>query len=791
MGNTPRFLTALAFNATSGANSFARFTVKLVHVRAADLTTNFINNYGGYAPTTVHYSDYSVSGATAGWKTIPFNTPFLYNGKDNLLIEISSGSPGNDTTSVMTRRTSESGWRRVLYADYEGAATGSRQSYRNTMQFTYNDSTFYTISGTIKDVYGTPVSGVSLDGLPYPLITDTNGFYSFVVPQGWSGTVMPRVGNYVFAPGAFEYSAVSANHSGRDYTAYSTVGVETKTASATYSSGDIPTDSSFTNLPGTSRSPGSLAVPLPSDAIITGTDVTYKMTAQNGARMNEQISWLRCTSSVGIGERGMTWGVGVSTNGGTYTYARTNLDIANAVRGGGNVNFELHAGRTRSASGHTGVSTYNSKVDNNTWILTVKYIQMSLLPGITISPRDLEITEGETGQFGVSLGKAPTSNVTLNVQRVSGSTNIVVQSGASLTFTPSNWNTDQMVTIYASQDANWTNDVATFRCVDPSGRYADSPLITVTELDIDIDPSRILPFSENFDDAGKASTVGALNGQHGWIAGQGATIVANAGIDNSKALRLASGYAEHDFVNGSNVVALSVWSKPAAAEDDPGTPPEDVTAVFWVDSNNFVRVYNGNTVVTLPIAVDTNAYNHFQAWVNYDANTWRLDINGTTAFEAYATYANNATFSRIRLEQGTAEPAYFDNIQISSALPPPVEQTPFQQWLIENEMDPDACETDLCASGTHSLYEAYIAGIDPLDAEARFEIKQTSMAAGDNITLQWQGVTGRIYNVYWSSNLLHGAGFQLIASNLPYTAASYTNTMTNGQGYYRITVQRE
>jgi hypothetical protein len=196
-------------------------------------------------------------------------------------------------------------------------------------------------------------------------------------------------------------------------------------------------------------------------------------------------------------------------------------------------------------------------------------------------------------------------------------------------------------------------------------------------------------------------------------------------------------------------------------------------------------------VVTLPIAVATNAYNHFQAWVNYDANTWRLDINGTTAFQDYATYANNATFSRIRLEQGTAEPAYFDNIQISSALPPPVEQTPFQQWLIENGQDPNAPETDLCASGVHTLREAFIAGIDPADPAARFEIQQSSIATGGDIVLQWPGVEGRRYNVYWSSNLLHGTGFQLIASNLPYTAASVTNTMTNGQGFYRITVQRE
>jgi hypothetical protein len=291
------------------------------------------------------------------------------------------------------------------------------------------------------------------------------------------------------------------------------------------------------------------------------------------------------------------------------------------------------------------------------------------LPPISVSPQDLSITEGQTGPFHVSLPHAPDSNVTVSVQRVTGSTNIVVQSGASLVFTPANGTNAMAVTILAGLDANWTNDVATFRCIETSDRYADSAIVTVTELDIDTDPSLILPFSENFDDAGNASTVGPLDGQHGWKASPGAEVVAGLGRSGSKALHIAGGYAEHAFVNGTNIVAVSAWIKPVAGED-PGMPPEGVAALFWIDTNRFVRAFNSNTEVLLPIQVDTNTYNHVQAWVNYDNNTWRLDINGTTAFSNFGTYSANTAFTKIRIENHASDDTHIDDIQIDSSLPP-------------------------------------------------------------------------------------------------------------------------
>lgn len=138
-------------------------------------------------------------------------------------------------------------------------------------------------------------------------------------------------------------------------------------ASNTYRDGDIPTDEGFRNLPGSSTCPGTMTVIVPPGAVISSLDVSYKMTAQNLGYMNEQRSQLRCVSPGGTSEGSVSSGFGNS--GGTYSYSRTGLNLANGVAGG-NVAFELHAGRTW---GGLGCNTTYNKVDNNTWQIIMQY----------------------------------------------------------------------------------------------------------------------------------------------------------------------------------------------------------------------------------------------------------------------------------------------------------------------------------------------------------------------------------------------------------------------------------
>jgi len=177
-------------------------------------------------------------------------------------------------------------------------------------------------------------------------------------------------------------------------------------ASATYNIGDISSDNAFTSLPGQSGCPATLTVSIPLEAEITAVDVEYSMTARNQGYKSEQRSHFRCVSEGGTSEETITNGIGNET--GTMKYSRKGLTIANGVTGGGNISFELHAGRTWSSTSYPGCSTYNNKVDSATWRVVVHY-QMpdKNMPTITAWPTAGDITYGATlGEAALTGGEA-------------------------------------------------------------------------------------------------------------------------------------------------------------------------------------------------------------------------------------------------------------------------------------------------------------------------------------------------------------------------------------------------
>ena len=81
----------------------------------------------------------------------------------------------------------------------------------------------WTISGTIYDSANFPLKDVLLRGLPGAPTTGADGKYSAVVPQGWSGTVIPFKVGYTFTPESRTYSSLSANASSQDYNSAETL----------------------------------------------------------------------------------------------------------------------------------------------------------------------------------------------------------------------------------------------------------------------------------------------------------------------------------------------------------------------------------------------------------------------------------------------------------------------------------------------------------------------------------------------------------------------------------------
>ncbi|KAB8196661.1 cellobiohydrolase [Nonomuraea phyllanthi] len=103
-------------------------------------------------------------------------------------------------------------------------------------------------------------------------------------------------------------------------------------------------------------------------------------------------------------------------------------------------------------------------------------------PSVVTSPSSVAVNEGGTATFTAKLSSAPSSNVTVTTTRTSGDTDLSVSAGGSLTFTPSNWNTAQTVTLAAAQDSDTTAGTASFTV---GGTGVTAATLSATEVDDD------------------------------------------------------------------------------------------------------------------------------------------------------------------------------------------------------------------------------------------------------------------------------------------------------------------
>ena len=131
-------------------------------------------------------------------------------------------------------------------------------------------------------------------------------------------------------------------------------------------------------------------------------------------------------------------------------------------------------------------------------------IPIVLPPGLTFSSTSLTVDEGDTTTYTVVLDAAPTDDVT--VTPTSGNADAATVSSA-LTFTDSNWNTAQTITVTGVDDAidNTSDRTATITHAASGGGYgAVTGDVGVTTTDDDADGLSFTPGSVN---VGEASTV--------------------------------------------------------------------------------------------------------------------------------------------------------------------------------------------------------------------------------------------------------------------------------------------
>jgi hypothetical protein len=90
-----------------------------------------------------------------------------------------------------------------------------------------------------------------------------------------------------------------------------------------------------------------------------------------------------------------------------------------------------------------------------------------------------------------------------------------------------------------------------------------------------------------------------------------------------------------------------------------------------------------------------------------------------------------------------------------------------------------------CSNGVNTVLEAYVAGLNPTHSQSVFRVS----ASSNGKQIGWNTVSGRVYSVHWSTNLM--SGFSCLASNIPWTQVSFTNSTNARCGYHKIEVRLE
>ena len=165
---------------------------------------------------------------------------------------------------------------------------------------------------------------------------------------------------------------------------------------------------------------------------------------------------------------------------------------------------------------HTAVSTdgdYDGDYDGATVDEVTVTITDNDTAGVTVEPTALTVAEGGSGSYAVVLNTEPAADVVVSVAGASG-TDLSV-SATELTYTTSNWSTEQTVTVTAGEDDDSADDTVTLThtAVSTDGDYDGATVdeVTVTITDNDAAGVTVAPTALTVAEAGSGSYTVVLN----------------------------------------------------------------------------------------------------------------------------------------------------------------------------------------------------------------------------------------------------------------------------------------
>jgi len=152
LGSQSLLITAISFNAavlSDPEGPYEELSILMGHTELESLTETFADNWSSPGEQVFFEQSYFISGVVPGsYFTFQLDTPFVYNGSENLLIEITWDGPPEPPLgqgSIYTWYWTTTG-NRVLSSNDLSSATGSAFEYCNNIRIDYSTEAFENIT---------------------------------------------------------------------------------------------------------------------------------------------------------------------------------------------------------------------------------------------------------------------------------------------------------------------------------------------------------------------------------------------------------------------------------------------------------------------------------------------------------------------------------------------------------------------------------------------------------------------------------------------------------------------
>jgi|GEM_PF-995168 len=178
----------------------------------------------------------------------------------------------------------------------------------------------------------------------------------------------------------------------------------------------------------------------------------------------------------------------------------------------------------------------------------------------------------------------------------------------------------------------------------------------------------------------------------------------------------------------------------------------------------------------------TREFEHGRVYLNMTKTPWDVNVGTGAVQRLVGTQATNVNTGVA--ENGILTVPSWDAVFLRTWTVDAWKSTYFtSNQLTNSAVSGDAADPDGDGS---SNYQEYIAGTDPTNATSSFVIG----SGIDRTKLNWSSVSGRVYDVYWTSNLLYS--FMPLQTNIAWPQTAYTNPVPGGanSGFYKMKVRR-